>query len=295
MRVPVLVVFSCAGPTCGCQRSTSAVGYAMTWVSINILVTCLAYLASTIVFMVYLLRFSDQWMYLGRILLAVAGGLNSIALLHILFAQELGQVGIGSIVVLVSTFLMVVGYFGAGLRYPIKIVGPFLAPVITVVVYAVWEGARFAVSGKAAVVSVLTPVHIVSNLVGLAAFFSAFIGSSLYIVQDYQLKKRKMLRAGGLRLPSQTTLEKLTTRSIGIGFPLYTIGIVLGGMWAFQGTQSGIAVRYLLGVTSWVIYAFLLQVRLTVGWSGRRAAVLTIVAFIASLSVALVYLTRSVS
>jgi cytochrome c-type biogenesis protein CcsB len=127
--------------------------------------------------------------------------------------------------------------------------------------------------------SVWMPVHVTLALLGNAVFGLAFSASLLYLVQEKQLKAKKG-RTLFLRLPSLETLDELNYRSLSWGFPLLTLGILSGAVWAEYawGHFWVWEPRLLLSVLTWVLYAFLLHYR-TVGWRGRRAAALTIVCF----------------
>jgi ABC-type transport system involved in cytochrome c biogenesis permease subunit len=62
---------------------------------------------------------------------------------------------------------------------------------------------------------------------------------------------------------------------------LLTLGILTGGVWAAHawGRFWSGEPREILSLITWMIYAGLLQFRLTAGLRGRRAATLTIFGF----------------
>jgi ABC-type transport system involved in cytochrome c biogenesis permease subunit len=76
------------------------------------------------------------------------------------------------------------------------------------------------------------------------------------------------------------TLDELNYRSLSWGFPLLTLGILSGAVWAEYawGHFWLWEPRLVLSVLTWVLYALLLYYR-TAGWQGRRAAALTIICF----------------
>jgi cytochrome c-type biogenesis protein CcsB len=124
------------------------------------------------------------------------------------------------------------------------------------------------------------PLHITLAFLGNAVFAVAFAVSTVYLVQEHFLKVR---RKGWLiqRLPSLEQLDRLNYRCLAWGFPLLTLGILSGGIWAaYSWGQfwSGEA-REILSLITWLVYAGLLQFRLTAGLRGRRAATLTIIGF----------------
>jgi cytochrome c-type biogenesis protein CcsB len=124
------------------------------------------------------------------------------------------------------------------------------------------------------------PVHVTLAFLGNAVLALAFAVSVIYLVQERLLKSHRrgwMIR----RLPSLEQLDRLNFRCLVWGFPLLTLGIVTGGMWALHtaGRFWSGEPREIMSLLTWLIYAALLQFRLTAGLRGRRAATLTIVAF----------------
>ncbi len=73
--------------------------------------------------------------------------------------------------------------------------------------------------------------HIALALIGIAAFVLNFAGAIMYLLQERQLKAR---RPGTFyyRLPDLETLDRLTYRTLVLGFPFLTIALLLGALWA---------------------------------------------------------------
>jgi ABC-type uncharacterized transport system permease subunit len=123
--------------------------------------------------------------------------------------------------------------------------------------------------------SVWIAVHVVLALLGISAFVLNFAGAIMYLVQEHQLKGR---RPGTLyyRLPSLETLDRLTFRTLTLGFPFLTVGLMLGALWAGHFDPL-----ILSSAVAWVIYALTLAGRAVAGWRGRRAAYFAIIGFAA--------------
>jgi ABC-type transport system involved in cytochrome c biogenesis permease subunit len=125
-------------------------------------------------------------------------------------------------------------------------------------------------------------VHIALALIGIAAFVLNFAGAIMYLLQERQLKIK---RPGAFyyRLPALETLDRLTYRTLALGFPFLTTGIVLGALWA--GTAWGTIFTFdpfaFFSLVAWIIYAGTLAGRAAAGWHGRRAAYFAIVGFAA--------------
>ena len=82
-------------------------------------------------------------------------------------------------------------------------------------------------------------------------------------------------------LPDPRKLEDITYRVIIAGWPLLTIGIVMGGMWANEawGRFWGWDPKETWALITWIVYAGYLHTRITLGWAGKRPAAIAVFAF----------------
>jgi ABC-type uncharacterized transport system permease subunit len=127
----------------------------------------------------------------------------------------------------------------------------------------------------------------------VALFAVAAGGAVIYLIAERNLKAHKPGRANG---PSLATLDKLNQRCITLGFPLYTVAMVTGAMWVAQLHLNGVfTVQYAISAAAWLLYAVLLLARVTAGWRGRRAALMTLAGFAATAAVLLIYFLRGVT
>lgn len=132
--------------------------------------------------------------------------------------------------------------------------------------------------------------HIALALGGLTSFSVSAGASGLYLWVE-RLLKSKQRPSSGARLPSLSTLDALCLKGLLVGFPLYTLALLIGSAQAFKG-QGGLHLSYVVSAGAWLVYGGVLQARLTAGWRGRRAAWLTIGAFLALLLVVAQYSVR---
>jgi ABC-type uncharacterized transport system permease subunit len=123
--------------------------------------------------------------------------------------------------------------------------------------------------------------HIALIFTGYAALVLSFGASLLYLIQERSLKSKK---GGGLlsRLPALEVIDEIGFRSLLLGFPFMTLGLVAGTVVA-QATYGRIDLldpKILLSILMWVVYLIMLYTRWTAGWRGRRAAYLAAGAFV---------------
>lgn len=256
------------------------------------LVTSLFYLLASIAYLSYLVRFKDNIVNISRVLLGVAVTVHVVATVVVISSSpEILTQRAGS--VLLGTLLISAVFFIAQFKYRIMVAGSFLTPLVTISMYAV----HIAKGGTEkhlpmAVVKFITPIHIGSIAAGVLAFGLACVCGVLFILQEFQLKK-KVFWGPFTRLPSMDKLDRWGHRLVIIGFPLYTVGLILGAIWIYKQSETfTLGAHYVLALVSWLIYGALLQMRLTVGWKGKRAAMLTVVGFLCSLGSSLYYVLR---
>jgi ABC-type uncharacterized transport system permease subunit len=128
--------------------------------------------------------------------------------------------------------------------------------------------------------NILFPVHAGLILLAYSAFFIAFGAGLMYIIQERELKHRRL---GPIfyRLPPLGTCDAISFKSMAIGFLLLTLGIAAGVAWSrardgeyFHGDPVEI-----FAVFTWVIYLLMIQSRLNARWGGRTAALASIISF----------------
>lgn len=84
------------------------------------------------------------------------------------------------------------------------------------------------------------------------------------------------------RLNLAETLDNISYRIIGLGFPLLTIGIIAGAVWANEawGSYWSWDPKETWALITWLVFAAYLHARITKGWQGRRPAILAATGFL---------------
>ena len=191
----------------------------------------------------------------------------------------------------VASMLVCLVYVLARVRYRVDVVGAFVAPQALAFLLA----SRFvgSVAGEPRLRSALLPFHVIANLLGIALFTLAFAAAVAYLMQESRLKHKRF--DGAARLPPIDALDRAEHRFLVAGFPLLTIGILTGTIWAREIEAGGAAAiaRAGLSYASWALIGGVLLLRAAAGWRGRRAAFGTILGFGLTLLVLATYLVRS--
>ena len=165
-------------------------------------------------------------------------------------------------------------------RFKVYVLGSVVSPLafVLLLVTAVIPDSFFHV--PPVLRSAWFPIHVTFAFLGNAIFSLAFAAGVLYLIQERQVKGHHL---GEIykRLPSLETLDAINSVCLSIGFPLMTLGIISGFVWSKSvwGTFLNLNPRAVSSLITWSLYAALFTGRLTVGWRGRRAAVLAITGF----------------
>jgi len=82
-------------------------------------------------------------------------------------------------------------------------------------------------------------------------------------------------------LPDTAVLDDLTYKMITIGFPLLTLMLITGSIWANRawGSYWSWDPKEDWALITWLVYATYLHIRITRGWSGRKSAYFSIAGF----------------
>ena len=83
------------------------------------------------------------------------------------------------------------------------------------------------------------------------------------------------------RLPAADVLDKAAYRVVAFSFPLYTIAVICGAIWAEAawGRFWGWDPKETVSFVTWIVYAGYLHARATSGWRNAAAAWINILGF----------------
>ena len=186
-------------------------------------------------------------------------------------------------------FIITGGYLLASTRYRLTLGGVVVMPVSLVLLLV----ARLSPEGEATDLSSLGRVHISLATFGVGVFALASVLSAIYLVEERALKRKKFdalaFKDKGAPLEA---LDRLSHRLIWVGFPIFTVALVLGAIWVSKLGESLDRLEYPLAGVTWISYALLLVARAAYGWRGKRAARLTLLGFTAALAVLAIYFIR---
>jgi len=242
--------------------------------------TAFFYLVGNAFYLYFIVKLNERSARLGRMFLLIGVILHAVGFTARYLSA--GHIPITNLFESLSffSFVTVCVFLAFELKYNIRVLGVFVAPVALVfaVFSAVLPGHLRPLAP--ALNSGWLPVHTLLLFFGYAVFAVAFGAGIMYLLMERELKAK---RIGPVfrRLPSLDVLDDINNRCLKIGFPLLTLGIITGSIWASLawGSYWSWDPKEVWSLITWLLYAALLHGRITVGWRGRKAAILAIVGF----------------
>ena len=130
-------------------------------------------------------------------------------------------------------------------------------------------------------------MHVSMMMLSYATLILGSLLSILFLViQKVTTAKSEILLAKqNITQSKAQLLENIDTwsyRTIGLGFPFLTIGIIAGAVWANEawGSYWSWDPKETWALITWLIFAAYIHARLTKGWVGEKAALLGSIGFV---------------
>jgi cytochrome c-type biogenesis protein CcsB len=186
-----------------------------------------------------------------------------------------------------GAFVAVAVFLIALIRRDLRFLGTFVVGLVIIMLVAAsvayWTPVGHLVP---ALQSYWLVIHVSIAVLSSALFTLTFAMSALQLVQSH---RQKVVAGGGedrlgfMRLvPSALSLENLSYRINAIAFIGWTFTLMFGAIWAEKawGRFWGWDTKEVWTFVIWVVYAGYLHARATRGWTGTRAAWLSIVGYL---------------
>jgi len=123
-------------------------------------------------------------------------------------------------------------------------------------------------------------IHVSVCFLAYGAFALSCGMSVMYLIK---IRQEGNGRGGGIAsmLPDSYLLDEYSYKAIAVGFPLLTLGILTGAVWAHYawGSYWSWDPKETWSLIVWLIYAGFLHARVVRGWQGKRSSIIAIIGF----------------
>jgi cytochrome c-type biogenesis protein CcsB len=243
-------------------------------------ITTLLYAVGTVGYLIYVIRTEKAIHRIAYGFLLTGFLSHTIGL--VMLVSQIRQMPVTTLPQTFSLFAWAIvgSYLAFQLKFNIRILGTFVSPLAVVFMLLSSAIPSQVIPNSKLFKSFWLTSHVATMFIGMAIFALAFCAGIMYLLQERQIKTKSF----GLlyrRLPSLEVLDSLNYVCLTFGFPLITIGLISGFVYAGAVWSSfwHWDPKEVLSVVTWLIYAVLLHERLAVGWRGRRAAIMAIIGF----------------
>jgi cytochrome c-type biogenesis protein CcsB len=122
-------------------------------------------------------------------------------------------------------------------------------------------------------------IHVSAAIISGGVFLLANCIAATYLILD-RYEQTGVRPIWAEKLPSLEVLDNLSYRLVALVFPLWTFSVIAGAIWAEAawGRYWGWDPKETWAFITWVAYAAYLHARVTIGWRGRKAAWLCLLA-----------------
>jgi cytochrome c-type biogenesis protein CcsB len=165
-------------------------------------------------------------------------------------------------------------------RFDLRWLGVVIAPVVLIALgTAVTLLYRPTAPLVPALQSTWLVIHVSAAIISGGVFLVSNAVAGAYLILD-RYEERGGRPEWAKRIPSLDALDQLAYRLIAFVFPLWTFSIIAGAIWAEAawGRYWGWDPKETWAFITWIAYAAYLHARVTVGWRGKRAAWLSLLA-----------------
>lgn len=182
---------------------------------------------------------------------------------------------------LVGTAFLLLCFLGWSLKKDVRWLGAFVtAPAVLFLMLAALVYYTEASKLMPSLQSYWLSIHVTVATLSVGLFTIGFVLTCLYLAQ---LSREEKGKTGGFlsSLPDSKTLDRLAYGVHIIAFPLWMFTVLAGAIWAQEawGHYWNWDPKEVWSLVIFIVYAAYLHSRVTVGWSGRKAAVVVIIAF----------------
>ncbi|MEQ8821215.1 MAG: c-type cytochrome biogenesis protein CcsB [Sumerlaeia bacterium] len=132
---------------------------------------------------------------------------------------------------------------------------------------------------RAVLNSIWLNIHVTMMLISYGVFMISAVFAAIYLIK--KLAGREAL-FGGKPLMTLDQTEEFAYRLVQLGWPLLTVGIMLGAVWADTawGRYWGWDPKETWALITWIVYTIYLHSRMVMGWKGWVSALACLIGFL---------------
>ncbi len=191
-----------------------------------------------------------------------------------------GGLPLGSYLQLLAWFMMLCAL--AGWR-KFKMDAPliFIAPLVLLLFIISLRYLALQIRLPAGVGGSFYAFHVGALFLSLALMALAFGAGIFFVYLNHRLKAKLPISGLQKDIPAINILDKINAFCTAIGFPLFTLGLATGFIFAASVWSDTLLTdpKELISIIIWILFAALFYMRMVLGWRGRKPAMAAIALF----------------
>jgi cytochrome c-type biogenesis protein CcsB len=261
------------------------------WELLSFYIMIGAYLGSAILYWLWMVVKKDIISNLATLTAIIGLSANTAAIILRWIVLQRPPLTSGYEFILIFCWGIVISYIIVKLRYKLEALGSFVMPVpfllLGFIITKMSPAEKAASFLQPALKSQWLTVHVLTAMLAYGTFAIAFGLGIMYLLKTRSARSNanNVKETWISRFPDESVLDELAYKMIGFAFPMLTLCIVTGAIWANYawGTYWSWDPKETWSLITWIIYAAYLHARLMYGWKGKRAAWMAILGFVAVL------------
>lgn len=220
----------------------------------------------------------------GRVFTWAAFGLHTILIIMMVLGQNFEELSRGYFVQLLAWTILFT-YFVGWKILKSNFLGMTAAPLGLLLLILSYKVDQSQINLPERLQELFLVLHIGPLFASLGLLTLGTGAAMLFLHMDRKIKSKTRLSDFDRGLPALGAYDRVNNIAVVAGFPLYTIGVASGFVWAplawgREGSVFGTwDPKEILSLFQWFLYAAIFYLRVMRGWRGRKAAIMIIVIF----------------
>ncbi len=176
------------------------------------------------------------------------------------------------------SWAMVLIYFIVWRKYKLTFLSALVSPFALIIYISSFSQGHAQSQIPQSLSGLFFGLHVGSLTFSFALMLMACAAGVMFLYVERKIKNKEPLTGFRKDLPALSTCDKLNRLSVTWGFPLFTLGMISGFVWAHPAWGKVISwdPKELVSMVLWLMYAVLFHNRIVLGWQGRKAATMAI-------------------
>ncbi|QJT08175.1 inner membrane protein YpjD [Oceanidesulfovibrio marinus] len=199
--------------------------------------------------------------------------LHTLILIHFLAATSISSLSVGYFIKLFSWCLVAI-FFILWWRFKLEFLALIASP-IAILLFIFSFTHKTAAKMPPHLAGPFFGLHIGTLFGSMALLAMAFAAGIIFLRLEKKIKGKARLSEMDREMPALSTFDRVNYWAVVVGFPLYTIGMLAGFVFAKLSWGQVLTgdPKEIVSIVVWLLFAVLFHNRLARGWWGRRPAV----------------------